>query len=83
MLYLVSGHGGQLPDESGDVADGIDESVPSFTKAIGGSDSIRSSVIWTKDLQKITDEELHEVFVRKLRRGCQLTVSFEIGIFAP
>eukprot|EP00928_Gymnodinium_smaydae_P074988 TRINITY_DN57_c0_g3_i6.p1 TRINITY_DN57_c0_g3~~TRINITY_DN57_c0_g3_i6.p1 ORF type:complete len:781 (-),score=162.57 TRINITY_DN57_c0_g3_i6:92-2434(-) len=59
FFFHYSGHGGQQRDTQGDEEDGKDETlIPCDFKTAG----------------QITDDELHEVLVQKLPKGCRLWV---------
>lgn len=58
LFFHYSGHGGQVRDQSGDEADGYDETIiPCDHKCAG----------------QITDDELFKILVKDLPEGCKLT----------
>ncbi|KAJ2918783.1 hypothetical protein MD484_g1598, partial [Candolleomyces efflorescens] len=62
-LFLhYSGHGGNQEDTDGDEQDGTDETICPIDYEENG---------------QIVDDELHEILVKPLPRGCRLTVIFD------
>ncbi|KAF8959877.1 peptidase C14, caspase domain-containing protein [Flammula alnicola] len=62
LFFHYSGHGGQTPDLDGDEIDGFDE------------------VIFPLDFKTkghIIDDEMHDIMVKPLPRGCRLTGLFD------
>ncbi|TFK33161.1 caspase domain-containing protein [Crucibulum laeve] len=62
LFFHYSGHGGQTPDKDGDEVDGWDE------------------VIYPMDFKKrghIIDDEMHDIMVKSLPKGCRLTALFD------
>eukprot|EP01103_Thecamoeba_quadrilineata_P003924 TRINITY_DN13659_c0_g1_i1.p1 TRINITY_DN13659_c0_g1~~TRINITY_DN13659_c0_g1_i1.p1 ORF type:complete len:357 (-),score=64.43 TRINITY_DN13659_c0_g1_i1:80-1150(-) len=62
LFVHYSGHGGQQADEDGDEADGYDETILPLDFEKSGM---------------ITDDELHELIVRPLKKGVQMTCIFD------
>lgn len=58
LFFYFSGHGGWLPDEDGDEADGIDETICPVDHHENGM---------------ITDDDLYDTLVRRVPRGARLT----------
>ncbi|KAG1854414.1 caspase domain-containing protein, partial [Suillus subalutaceus] len=62
LFFHYSGHGGQIPDQDGDEADGLDEVIyPVDYKKAG----------------LIVDDEMHRIMVKSLPAGCRLTAIFD------
>ncbi|KAG0787874.1 hypothetical protein G6F57_007780 [Rhizopus arrhizus] len=66
FFFHYSGHGGRVKDSNGDEDDGFDETIYPV-------DHDR----YQGDSGQIVDDEMHEIMVRSLPRGCRLTAIFD------
>ncbi|KAI9271332.1 caspase domain-containing protein [Sporodiniella umbellata] len=66
FFFHYSGHGGRVKDQDGDEDDGYDETIyPVDHDQYQGESG------------QIVDDEMHEIMVRSLPRGCRLTAIFD------